>query len=929
MHALAVAALGVVPAAAAPAKTPLQVSREIAEAMLAGTGSDPGSDVEAPSGPAVEGDVADVPPFAAGPARFAVAPFENHSNVRALDWLIAGAPFEIAEKSQNILGLAAAGGPLAVPGTIVESDPISVAAYAQQTGATYVITGWVQRPNWELKLDAAVWKVVGGVAVVAGEAKRQGPVASYPQLVGEVMTEMWTKAGVPIDPERAGRLARSLSKDLYPVELMGRGLGFLSGASGRVDLKNAEHDLERSAFIDPKMYEVQRLLGELYLAEASAGSGAAPGRAPIVDAKLVAKATGKLNYAFDLAPDDLESLRAAAHAAASADKHDIARDLYRKLVVRTPWDLDARYQLGAALWATGDARGAEAQLVQVTANAPDQLPARRVLALIHASRSDTPKLIAELQQIAVRAPGDLDVKADLASAFGAIGKWTDATAQLEAIASARTPDLALLVRIGDGHRKAGDLDAALAWYARAQRLAPESSYPGFMAAQSLFDAGKLTEAAHAYTLLQKYSGDVAAAEEALGAIALQQGRADDGAWYLRRAVHEAPRSLITRRGVIAAELARHDSDAALAQLEPALAAWPGDAELHYLAGIAHIDRTAPPAGGAAGPGRAPSVDASERDAGRKELAAAVALAPDLVSAREAVELLDAGGTPALAYRAEIVRPWGDADAQTAELDRYTLTATAMAAVRVGYQAHVLAMLGALGHGADGKIPTVAPHSCPLAEVAPAWIDAQRELDRYTHLGQELEAAYRFVARHDDVGATAGLLPQARTAVATTKKSFRTALADIGELRAEWSRALVPELRRVGCSDCLLAAAVADPKSYHVIQEDRPEPIPVHTAARAKPRITFYVDNTSCPDPMDVSVDGAPVGQVAPHTRSAFLADAGERTLCLLGPNAAQCGDRGTNRTVYLHDGWNVTLKCRADRTGSAPEPEPEPDAPEE
>ncbi len=883
-------------APAGPVWAPKKYVEEAIEGALAG------SDAPLPpsAGAATSENATDVPPYAAGPARFAVAPFENHSNVKALDWLIAGAPFEIAEKAENVLGLAAAGGPLAVPGAAVESDPVSVAAYARDTGATYVITGWVQRPNWELKLDAAVWKVTAGIAIVVGEAKRQGPIATYPQMLGEVMTDMWTKAGVPVDKASAERLARPLSKDLYPVELMGRGLGHLTGAlaAGKVSLKDAEHDLERSAFIDPKMYEAQRLLGELYLAEAAAA--AAP------DPKLVAKAGGKFNYANDLAPNDIESLRAAAHGAVAGDKHDVARDLYKKLVTRQPWDLDARYQLGAALWATGDAHAAEVQLAQVTAVAPDLLPARRVLALIHASRSDTPRLIAELQAIAVRAPADLDVKADLASALGALGKWTEATAQLEAIASLRTPDLALLVRIGDGHRKAGELDAALQWYGRAQKLAPESSYPGFMAAQALFDAGKLAEAVRAYTLLQKFKDDVASAEEALGAIALAQGRNDDGAWYLRRAAREAPRSLVTRRGVIAAELARKDTESALAQLEPALAAWPDDAALHYLAAVAH---------GLAG----------ERDAARAELVAALAVAKDYAEARGALGVLDAGGPIALAYRAEVVRPWGDAEALTAELDRFTLTATSMAAVRVSYQAHLLVMLGALGQGPAARLPLATPRSCPLAEVAPAWTAAQAELATYAHLGSSLEAAYRFVVRHDDTGATAALLPQARTAVSAAKKSYRVALADVSELRAEWTRSLGPELRRFGCTDRLLAAAVGDPKSYHVIQEDKPEAIPTHMAARAKPRVTFYVDNVGCPDPVDVAVDGTPVGQVGSHTRSAFLADGGERTLCLLGPNAAQCGDRGTNRTVYLHDGWSVTLKCTTEsaKESAAPPPEPE------
>ena len=95
----------------------------------------------------------------------------------------------------------------------------------------------------------------------------------------------------------------------------------------------------------------------------------------------------------------------------------------------------------------------------------------------------------------------------------------------------------------------------------------------------------------------------------------------------------------------------------------------------------------------------------------------------------------------------------------------------------------------------------------------------------------------------------------------------------------------------------------------MIVEDRPTAIPQTQPPRPRPRATFYVDNTNCPDPVDVWIDGEPLGQVAPGRRSALVGDGGERTLCLIVPGAAQCGDRGTLRQVYLHDGWAVTLQC--------------------
>lgn len=843
-----------------------------------------------------------MPAWTPPPPRFAVAPFENHANVRAFDWLVAGAPFEISEKTEAVLGLEPTGGAPHVGGAAVEPEVGPVAALAAAHGAAFVITGWVDRPNWQLRIDLMLWKVDAGSAVVAAEAQRTGDVKAYHQLLGEALGEVWSRgAGIAIDEARGRALQRPLAGDLYAVNLMGRGLGHLVGAlppttplparpppaaggppagppDSQVDLRAAEHDLERAVFIDPKCFEAQRLLGEVYLA-------AAPG-----DPRAAARALGKFNYANDLAPDDIASLRAAAAGAAQTGKHEVALDLFRRLVTRRPWDLDARYELGAALWHTGDPAGAQKQLEQVTAHRPDHLAARRVLVLIHASRSDTPRLVAELEAIAARAPDDLETKADLASAYGALARWDKAIAALEAIVRVRSGDLALHVRIGDAYRRRGDLDGALAWYARAGKLAPESSWPGFAAAQALFDAGRLAEAGRAYIALQRYRDDLPAAEHALGVIALVQHRPDDAAWYLRRAAKEAPRNPVTWRALIAAELARKDAFTAARDAAAALPSWPRDAELHYLAGVSHA-----------------MLD--DRAQARRELAAAATDDPALAAARAALGALDAGGAVALQFTPELVRPWGDAEALGQALDRHAAVLQSLAQARARYQRELLGLLGALNRGPLAPARPEPVRRCPVAQLAGSWASAQRELDAIVRLGAELEATWRFIARHDEAGATAGLLPNARTQVAAARKSWKLALADLGELRAEWGRALGPELRAVGCTDRLLAAAAADPTRYRVVEDVRPEPIPSTQPPRPRPRATFYVDNTRCLDPVEVWIDGAQLGQVAPGRRSALVADGGERTLCLLVPGAAQCGDRGTVREVYLHDGWSVTMQC--------------------
>jgi tetratricopeptide (TPR) repeat protein len=817
-----------------------------------------------------------VPDYAAGPARVAVTPFENHvPNGASMQWLVAEAPFEIAEKTETVLGLEAIGSPLYVGGDMVPAEADTVAAFGATLRASFVITGWFDKVGDDLRVDIVIWKLADHAsAAIAGEAQQRGPVPTYHQILGNALGDAWTKAGVPVDDAARTRLTRTLAKDIYPVFMMGRGLGYMTGAiGGKVDLKAAEHDLERSVFLDPKLFEAQRLLGELYLREG--------------DPKSASKAAAKFNYAVDLAPDDVPALRAAAIATAQQQKWEPALELFTRLVALRPWDTDARYQLGQAMWQLGDADNAERQLEQVTEHSPDDLRARRVLVLIHSSRGDTKRLARELEAIAARAPNDLEVKSDLATAYGALGEWRKAIAQLETIAKAQPNDAALAMRIGDAHRANKDLDGALGWYAHAQQLLPSSSMPGFVIAEAQFDAGRLADANRTFTNLQKFAGDLAAAEHDLGIIGFVQNRADDAAWYFRKAVREAPRVIATRRAVVAAELLRKDSAAALSQLEPALAGWPDDPVLHYLAGVAHAM-------------------ANDATTAHAELEAALAKDPKLVAARAALAAVDAGTPIAIDYTPELIRPWGDRVAIGATLDRFTQSAGDLAQIRAAYQADFVAILGVVGKGPGAQKST---GGCAVGTIAPLWKRAQQSLASYDRVGEDLEVAYRYLARHDDAGLTVGLLPNQRLAVRGAKQTMKLALADRGELRAEWARGLAPELRAAGCSDQLLAAAAANPQRYHVIAEDVVEAPPKQAPPRAKPRSTFFVDNSGCVDAVDVWIDGLHVGQVAPGRRSALVADGGARTLCLLGPGAAQCGDRGTVRQVYLHDGWSVTMHC--------------------
>src|SRR5689334_20257960 len=112
LHALAVTAFAFGIAAGQKPIGPPAPTSGSGSGSEAGSGSGSGSatkPAQVPPGtkPAGSSDVesTDIPVWQPSPPRFAVVPFENQADLRAFDWLIAGAPFEIAEKTEDVLGL--------------------------------------------------------------------------------------------------------------------------------------------------------------------------------------------------------------------------------------------------------------------------------------------------------------------------------------------------------------------------------------------------------------------------------------------------------------------------------------------------------------------------------------------------------------------------------------------------------------------------------------------------------------------------------------------------------------------------------------------------------------------------------------------------------------------------------------------------------
>ena len=489
------------------------------------------------------------------------------------------------------------------------------------------------------------------------QERRRRP--SYHQLLGDALGDAWTKARRRRRRRaRASGSARPLATDIYPVFMMGRGLGYFTGAlsamagdgKGPISRRPSTISSARCSSIR-SCYEAQRLLGELYLARGAAGDPKA-GRAGGRQVQLRDRSRARRHRL---------AARGGACATARAGKQELALELFSKLVTRAA--VGSRRALPARRGAVAARRRAAAPSTSSSRSPrtqPDHLAgAPRARADPRVAQRHAASSSPSSRRSRSARPDDLEVKGDLATGVRRARQVGPRRSRRSSRSpQARPNDLALLVRIGDAHRKPGDLDGALAWYARAAqaRAGLEPARLRDRRRRCSTPASSPRRSARTRSL-QKFTRRTCRRPSRRSARSRSlQNRADDAAWYLRRAVREAPRSLPTRRA--------RDRRRARAQgrraprsrsSSPRSPAWPDDAQLHYLAGVAHA-----------------MLDDDDRRRAR-ELATALAAAPELPPARAALGALDAGGSAAL----DCTRPSSCGRGATARrsqaaLDRYAL-----------------------------------------------------------------------------------------------------------------------------------------------------------------------------------------------------------------------------------------------------------------
>ncbi len=316
-----------------------------------------------------------------------------------------------------------------------------------------------------------------------------------------------------------------------------------------------------------------------------------------------------------------------------------------------------------------------------------------------------------------------------------------------------------------------------------------------------------------------------------------------------------------------------------------------------------------------------------------------------------------GGTPDLGaaggFRLE-GRPavddvFGDASDYRRTIDRFLELSVQMQTLRDDFARTVQVTLTELG--VRGVRPsTERKRGCPVDGVAAPYARASRAGGEYLRLGRELTRHHEQIREFDRLGESIGLTPDYRTKVRRVLAQYRALVTDYREMKVAFHDQLVDELRYAGC-DLGTLLQKGDPQTHgkgdtkpdedwpvpgtpgapgvpssgpareapselpppNLPSEHVPPNQPIALPRKAEPQarsgILFYVDNTRCKRLSSVVLDGSPIGKVPGGTRSGFQSLAGPHDLCLLDDPKRSCGQPGTVRRSYLHEGWTITLRC--------------------
>ena len=260
--------------------------------------------------------------------------------------------------------------------------------------------------------------------------------------------------------------------------------------------------------------------------------------------------------------------------------------------------------------------------------------------------------------------------------------------------------------------------------------------------------------------------------------------------------------------------------------------------------------------------------------------------------------------------------FGDTAVFKRYVDRFFVLHAEMLRAHTDFSRNVQAVIASLA----AQRAAGGPRRCPVDAVALSYGRAYHQGQSFHKLGKELEANYLSIQALDRLGETTGLTPDYRWKVSRALKLYAEILIDFREMKLAFQNQMSAELAYQGCDPQVLVAKgdelekagaaptpeVPPPDRKKVLKKGQKEPGPPITASAA----TFFVDNSSCKNSLRVYLDGGLLGEVGSASKAAFRSLVGRHDMCLIpSTSQQQCGDPGTLRKTYIHDGWSITLRC--------------------
>lgn len=258
--------------------------------------------------------------------------------------------------------------------------------------------------------------------------------------------------------------------------------------------------------------------------------------------------------------------------------------------------------------------------------------------------------------------------------------------------------------------------------------------------------------------------------------------------------------------------------------------------------------------------------------------------------------------------------FGDIGAYKARIDQFSKLHASMATERKRFATATHQVQVTLGPVAKAnrrhRKQRAKRATCPTESIAKSVASAFQSHEKFKMLGVQFERSFLAIRDLHQLGESAGLTPDYRGRVLQSRAAYQEALGDLGDMNAVIRLQVGPDLAKRGCKVAdLVDYASSQAEEKAIVAKATPKISTESTVVRAR-AVTFFVDNRTCSGGLDVYVDGALLGHVAGGTHAAFQSLSGRHALCLLDEGGVvQCGDTGTVRTAFVHDGFRLQRSC--------------------